>query len=159
MLWRLFLLMPDPQAREPKVGLRALTPMRKFLWWNYFPVSGSLQMYGIWLYHKCAPPITLWFLVFGCRVPFWKVSVFFIYGCIELSCDSDILMGGSKLKFFYSAILFSLLYLQELARATDPCLVSTVLETALRHNRYLAVHSWVCSYISQWQENSSALLD
>ena len=31
VLWRLFLLMPDPQAREPKVGLRALTPMRKFL--------------------------------------------------------------------------------------------------------------------------------
>lgn len=62
---------------RPKVGLRAHSH-EKISVMELFSSFWVLQMYGIWLDHKCAPPITLWFLVFGCRVPFWKVSVFYL---------------------------------------------------------------------------------
>ena len=41
MLWGLLLSLPDPQAGEPDVGLRTLTPVREPLWYNCFPVCGS----------------------------------------------------------------------------------------------------------------------
>ena len=42
MLWGLLLPMPGPQAGEPNVELRTLTPVGEPLWYNYFPVCGSL---------------------------------------------------------------------------------------------------------------------
>ena len=33
--------MPDPQARQPDVGLRTLSPVGEPLQYNYFPVCGS----------------------------------------------------------------------------------------------------------------------
>ena len=41
MLLGLLLLTPDPQAGEPYVGLRVLSPVGEPLWYNYFPVCGS----------------------------------------------------------------------------------------------------------------------
>ena len=40
MFWRLLLPMPRPQAGEPDLGLKTLTPMGEPLWYNYFPVCG-----------------------------------------------------------------------------------------------------------------------
>ena len=40
-LWGLLLLRPDPQAGEPDVGLRILTPVGEPLPYNYFPVCWS----------------------------------------------------------------------------------------------------------------------
>ena len=41
MFWRLLLPMPRPQAGEPDLGLKTLTPMGESLWYNYFPVCGQ----------------------------------------------------------------------------------------------------------------------
>ena len=41
MLWGIFLLMPDPQAEEPDVGLRTLIPVGQLLKYNYSTVCGS----------------------------------------------------------------------------------------------------------------------
>ena len=40
MFWGLLLPMPDPQAWEPDVGRRTLTPVGESLWLRYFPVCG-----------------------------------------------------------------------------------------------------------------------
>ena len=40
MLWGLLPLMPDPQAGEPDMGLRTLTPVGELLQYNYSPVCG-----------------------------------------------------------------------------------------------------------------------
>ena len=42
VLWGFLLLLPDPQAGEPDMGLRTFTMVRKLLWCNCFPVCGSL---------------------------------------------------------------------------------------------------------------------
>ena len=39
--------MPDPQAGEPDMGLRTLTPMEELLQCNYSPVCGSLTQWGM----------------------------------------------------------------------------------------------------------------
>ena len=41
ILWGLLLPLPDPQAGEPDMGLRAFTPVGELLWYNYLPVCGS----------------------------------------------------------------------------------------------------------------------
>lgn len=40
LLWALLLLLPDPQAGEPDMGLRTFTPVGEVLWYNYLPVCG-----------------------------------------------------------------------------------------------------------------------
>ena len=47
MLWGLLLLMPDPQTGESDLGLITLTPVGEPLWYNYFPVCGSL-IWRVW---------------------------------------------------------------------------------------------------------------
>ena len=42
VLWGFLLLLPDPQAGEPDMGLRTFTMVGKLLWYNCFPVCGSL---------------------------------------------------------------------------------------------------------------------
>jgi len=47
MLWELLLLMPDPQARDPDVGLRTFTSVKETLWYNCFSVCDS-PIQGLW---------------------------------------------------------------------------------------------------------------
>ena len=41
ILWGLLLLLPDPQAGKPMLGLRTFTPVGELLWYNCFSVLGS----------------------------------------------------------------------------------------------------------------------
>lgn len=61
-LWGLLLAITDPQARGPDVGFRMLTPIRKSLWYSYFPVY-RLPTQRVWgcLHHVIVPPtILMW---------------------------------------------------------------------------------------------------
>ena len=105
MLWELLFPKTDPQAGEPDMGLRTLTPVGEPLQYNYSPVWGSptpSQVYGIWLYCECAPlTVSLWFLlyVFGYRISFLVGSyLFFIDGCSAVSCDFGVLTRGGELQ-------------------------------------------------------------
>ena len=61
-LWGLLLLLRDPQAGKPDVGLRIFTPVRELLWYNYFPVCGL-------------PTRHVWDLILSCFRPFYCLSV------------------------------------------------------------------------------------
>ena len=45
------------------------------------------------------------FFVFGCRISFLVVSIYFVNGCSAFSCDFGVFMKGGKLESFYFAIL------------------------------------------------------
>ena len=84
MLCGLLLLLPDPQAGEPDVGLRTFTPVGELLWYN-FPVCGSptQQVRDLILLQLCPllPSHCGFFFLFGCRISFLVDSSGFVDGC------------------------------------------------------------------------------
>ena len=74
MLWGFLLLMLDPQAGEPSVGLKMIILVGELLWYYYFPVCG-LPTQWIWdcLYNESThPSISVWLLL--CL---WMWKIFF----------------------------------------------------------------------------------
>lgn len=55
MLWGLLLLMSDPQAEEPDVGVRTLILVGDPLQYNYFPVCGlaTWQIHYLVISEQC----------------------------------------------------------------------------------------------------------
>ena len=75
ILWGLRLLLPDPQAGEPDVGLRPFTPMGELLWYNCFSVCGLptqcvWDLILSWLCPSYCLTVASSLSVFGCRVSF-----------------------------------------------------------------------------------------
>ena len=71
----LLLPLPGPQAGEPDIGLRTLSPGREILWYNCSPPTWKLWESPTWklwdFYHSCVLPIVWpWLLCLGCRVSF-----------------------------------------------------------------------------------------
>ena len=107
------LLTPDPQAGEPDVELRILTPMSELLqlfsslWVAHPVIMGFDYIMSVPLLPSCCD----FFFVFGCRISFLvSSSLFYCYSAV--SCDFGVLMGGGEHKVFYSAIWSSLLWSQ-----------------------------------------------
>lgn len=76
--------------------LGSLTWDSELLWENSCDViilkfvgSPTQESWDLIIYHKCAPPISLWFLL--ClwiqNIFFGRFQVFFFYGCSALNCD------------------------------------------------------------------------
>ena len=68
MLWGLFLLMPDPQAGEPDVGL---SPTGELLRYNCSPVCGS-PTWGVWD-----------LIILSVRPSYHLVGFLHVFGCIN----------------------------------------------------------------------------
>ena len=53
--WGSLVPLPDSQAEKPDMGLRTFNPMGELLWYNCFPVCGSLtqQVWGLILSQPC----------------------------------------------------------------------------------------------------------
>ena len=107
MLWGILLLMPDPQAGVPDVGLRTLAPMEKPLWFNYFPVCGLLTQ-QVWdlIVSQMHPSYCLIVASLSLKVEylFGRFQVF-CWWFSAVSCDFDVFMRRGELKCFYSTIL------------------------------------------------------
>ena len=107
-LCRLILLVPDPLAGEPDMGLRILIPVREPLWYNYFPVWGCpLSEYGIWFYQWLCLLYHLIVVafVFGYRISLLiGSSVFLINDCSTVICDFGVYVRAGELMSFSLAI-------------------------------------------------------
>ena len=68
VLWGLFLLMPDPQAGEPDVGL---SPTGELLRYNCSPVCGS-PTWGVWD-----------LIILSVRPSYHLVGFLHVFGCIN----------------------------------------------------------------------------
>ena len=108
MLWGRPLPMPDPQVKEPDVGLRILTPVGEPLWYSYFPVCG-LPTRQVWvcLYPIIDPStVSMWPPVFCSRIYLsWSFAVYLVEGCSAAGCSFVAFMREGELQSFYSAIL------------------------------------------------------
>ena len=105
MHWGLVFSVPDPQAGELDIRLRALTPVRG-------TSAVPLQLVGCppkgmgldYMVSSPLLPISVWLLlyVFSCRRSFLVGLVFFINGCSVYSCDFGVLVRGDELRVFPS---------------------------------------------------------
>ena len=86
----ILLLLSDPQAREPDMGLRTITPVGEPLRYNYFPVCG-LPTRWVWdlilswlrpSYYLMASSLSLDVGTF-----FGRFKHFFVDGCLAVTCD------------------------------------------------------------------------
>ena len=107
ILWGLF-LMSDLQTGSLICGSEL-----SHLWKNFCDiilqfVGHPPRVYGIWLYHECAPPtVLLWLLlyVFGCRIFFGSFQFFLSMVVQQLVVVLVCLWEEVSSRSFYSAIL------------------------------------------------------
>ena len=98
---------PGPQAGEPDMGLRSLTPVGEPLQYSCFPVCGlpTRQVWDLLISQKhpsyCLDETSLSLSVGNL---FW-FPVYFVDGCSAVSCNFGVLMREGELESFYSAIL------------------------------------------------------
>lgn len=75
MLLGILLLMSDPQVGKPDMGLITLTPVRKPLQYNYFPICGSptQQVWDLLMQqnHNPHPHLLMASFSFGVVYLFW----------------------------------------------------------------------------------------
>ena len=100
--------MPGPQAGEPDMGLRTLTPVEELLQYNCSPVCGSLTqgdtgfdyIAGLHLLPVSRSSLCVWFQeVFFYRFQFF-VFFFLIDGYSGNSCNFGVLMRGGEIRAF-----------------------------------------------------------
>ena len=104
-----------PQAGEPDLGPRTLTPVGEPLWYNNSPVAQP-RRYGIWLYSQSTPPIHLMVLSLCLKLQKVFPSRFQSFSS-KVVLQIDVILACSwqvSSESFYSAVLASLFLLYSL---------------------------------------------
>ena len=103
ILWELIFPLQEPQAGEPNMRLRPLTPLEEPLQCNYSPICRlPAQGYGIdYIVSLLLLPISLWFpfYTFSCRRSLF-VGLSLFHGCSADSCDFGVHVKEGELRVF-----------------------------------------------------------